>query len=401
MKYRRVALWTFLALIVAAGIGFAFRTRPLAVDLIVVAKAPFVVSINEEGKTRVRDIFRLSAPVTGRNQRIELEVGDQVEAGKTVITRIEPIDPSILDVRSQIRAGAEVRAAEAARVYAAAELESAKVSMAFAKTELERAQRLRQVGSVSVRSLEMAERNHKTQLAAVKVAQAALKMRVFDLQRARAQLISPQEATLQREGRNFLPIRSPVSGQVLQIYHKSAGVVQAGTLLVEIGDPKDLEIQVDLLSSDAVRVLEGQRVEISNWGGTGTLAGIVKRTEPYGFKKVSALGIEEQRVNVIVALTSPAQRWRRLGHGFQLDTKIVIWQGEVLQLPLTSLFRKGDRWAVFVEKDGVARLRFVEVGRRNDLNAQITANLEAGERVIGYPSERIVEGVAVVQREVL
>lgn len=401
MNYRRVSLWTFLALIVAAGIAFAFHTRPLAVDLIVVAKAPFVVSIDEEGKTRVRDIFRLSAPVTGRNQRIELEVGDHVEAGKTVITRIEPIDPSILDVRSQIRAGAEVRAAEAARVYAAAELESANVSMTFAKTELERAQRLRQVGSVSVRSLEMAERNHKTQLAAVKVAQAALKMRVFDLQRARAQLISPQEATLQREGRNFLPIRSPVSGQVLQIYHKSEGVVQAGTLLVEIGDPKALEIQVDLLSSDAVRVLEGQRVEISNWGGTGTLAGIVKRTEPYGFKKVSALGIEEQRVNVIVALTSPAERWQRLGHGFQLDTKIVIWQGEVLQLPLTSLFRKGDRWAVFVEKDGVATQRFVEVGRRNDLNAQITANLEAGERVIGYPSERILEGVTVVQREVL
>jgi len=235
----------------------------------------------------------------------------------------------------------------------------------------------------------------------VKVAEAALKMRDFDLERARAQLISPQDAVSKRARRNFLPIRSPVSGQVLQVFHESEGVVQAGTLLVEIGDPRDLEIQVDLLSSDAVRVMRGQRVEISNWGGEGKLAGVVKRTEPYGFKKVSALGIEEQRVNVIVALTSPFEQWQRLGHGYQLDTKIIIWQGDVLQLPLTSLFRKGDRWAVFVEKDGVARLRGVEIGRRNDLSAEITANLKAGERVISHPSDRIADGVKVAARTAL
>lgn len=401
MIIRRIILWTFLALLMAAGVTYAFWPRPVPVDLITVSKQHFIVSIDEEGETRVQDVFKLSAPVTGRSQRIDLEVGDTVEAGKTVVTRIEPIDPSILDVRSQIKAVAEVRAAEAARTYAAAELESARVNLKYAKIELERSQRLMKNKTVSQLTLDKAERDFNTQIAAVKVAEAALKMRDFDLERAKAQLISPQEAVSQRKTRNFLPIHSPVSGRILQIFQKSEGVVQAGGALVEIGDPKDLEIEVDLLSSDAVRVEKGQRVEITNWGGKGKLEGVVKRTEPYGFMKVSALGIEEQRVNVIVALTSPAEKWRRLGHGYQLDTRIVIWEGEVLPLPLTALFRKGNKWAVFVEKDGLARLRYVDVGQRNDLKAEITANLKAGEKVISHPNDRILDGVQVVMRKSL
>lgn len=398
MIYRRVALWAFLAIIVIAAIAFSFIPRPIPVDLITAAKAPFVVSIAEEGETRVRDVFKLSAPVTGRNQRVELSVGDHVEADKTVITRIEPIDPSFLDVRSQRQAVAEMQAAEAQRTYAAAELESAKVNLEFAKAELERAQRLQKINTVSLRTLEMADRNFKTQLAAVKVAEAALQMRDFNLERTRAQLISPEEAVSQRGNRDDLPIFSPVSGRILQVFHESEGVVQAGTLLVEIGDPRDLEIQVDLLSSDAVRVEEGQRVEISNWGGAGDLSGIVTRTEPFGFKKISALGIEEQRVNIIISLTSPPDQWQRLGHGYQLDTRIITWEGDVLQLPLTALFRVGDRWAIFVESNGIATRRFVEIGERNDLNAEITANLSEGEHVISHPNNRITEGVSVAAR---
>lgn len=391
-------MWSFLGLIAAGGILYAFRPQAVPVDLISAARSHFIVSIDEEGETRVRHVFKLSAPVTGRSQRIQLEVGDRVEAGKTVVTRIEPIDPSILDVRSQIRAVAEVRAAEAARVYGTAELESARVSLKYALTELERSRRLMKNNTVSQMTLDKAERNHKTQIAAVKVAEAALKMRDFDLERAKAQLISPQEAESQRETHNFLPIHSPVSGQILQIFHKSEGVVQAGGALVEIGDPRDLEIKVDLLSSDAVRVNKGQRVDISNWGGKGALKGVVKRTEPYGYKKVSALGIEEQRVNVIIGLSSPAASWRRLGHGYQLDTRIVIWEGEVLPLPMTALFRKGERWAVFIAEDGAARLRYVDVGQRNDLQAEITAGLREGEQVISHPGDRIADGVQVVLR---
>ena len=401
MIFRRIALWSAIAVLIAAGIAYAFWPRPVPVDLIVVKKAPFIVSIDEEGETRVRDVFKLSAPVTGRNQRIELNVGDFVEAEKTIVTRIEPIDPSILDVRSQIQAAAEVQAAEAARAYAAAELESAKVNLDFALSELERAQRLSKINTVSIRTLELADKNYKTQLAAVKVAESALRMREYDLTRAQAQLISPQEALSQREERNFLPITSPVSGRVLRIFDESEGVVQAGTPLVEIGDPRDLEIEVDLLSSDAVRVEEGQRVEITGWGGTQVLNGAVIRTEPFGFKKVSALGIEEQRVNVIVGLTSPAEEWQRLGHGYQLDTRIVIWENTALQVPLTALFRKEGRWAVFVAENGVAALRYIELGHRNQLNAEIIGNLAEGELVISHPSDRIADGVEVEQRVAL
>jgi len=401
MIVRRIALWTILAALVAAGVAYAFWPRPIPVDLIAVTNGPFVVSIEEEGETRVRDVFKLSAPVTGRNQRIELNVGDFVEAEKTIVTRIEPIDPSILDVRSQIQAAAEVQAAEAARAYAAAELESAKVNLEFAKAELERAQRLSKINTVSIRTLELADRNYRTQLAAVKVAESAFKMREYDLARAQAQLISPQEASSQREERNALPILSPVSGRVLRIFDESEGVIQAGSPLVEIGDPRDLEIEVDLLSSDAVRVSEGQRVEITGWGGDSLLHGKVIRTEPFGFKKVSALGIEEQRVNVIVSLTSPAEEWQRLGHGYQLDIRIVIWEDAVLQVPLTALFRKDGRWAVFVARDGVAELRFVELGQRNALHAEIRGNLEEGELIVSHPGNRIEDGVAVEQRVAL
>ncbi len=401
MMMRRIVLWTVLGLIAAAGIAYAFWPRPVPVDLLTMAKSHFVVSIEEEGETRVRDVFKLSAPVTGRSQRISLEVGDHVEANKTVVTRIEPIDPSILDVRSQVRAVAEVRAAEAARVHAGAELERARVGLKYARIELERSRSLKKNNTISQLTVDKAEENFKTQIAAVKVAEAALKMRDFDLERARAQLISPQEAVSQRQTRQFLPIRSPVSGKILQIFQKSEGVVQAGGALVEIGDPRDLEIEVDLLSSDAVRVEKGQRVEISNWGGVGDLKGVVKRTEPFGYKKVSALGIEEQRVNVIVGLTSKPESWKRLGHGYQLDAKIIVWEGEVLSLPLTALFRKGERWAVFVAENDTAHLRYVEVGQRNGLRAEITSGLKAGEKVVSHPGDRVAEGVRLELRQAL
>lgn len=398
---RRILFWSVMLALLAGGLFFAFRPRPVPVDLITVKPAHFVQGIDDEGETRVRDVFKLSAPVTGRSTRIALEVGDQVKAGKTVVTRIEPIDPSILDVRSQIRAVAEVRAAEAARVHASAELERAKVGLGYAETELDRSRKLMKNATVSQMRLDKAERDYKTQVAAVKVAEAALKMRDFDLERARAQLISPQEAATQRKTRDYLPITSPVSGQVLQIFHKSAGVVQAGGPLVEIGDPRDLEIEVDLLSSDAVRVMKGQRVEISNWGGEGKLKGKVTRTEPYGFKKVSALGIEEQRVNVIVALTSKPESWQRLGHGYQLDARIVIWEGEVISLPMTALFRHEGAWSVYVLAGGKAALRKVELGRRNGVRAEIKQGLKEGEEVVSHPNDRISEGVELTKRKAL
>ena len=223
----------------------------------------------------------------------------------------------------------------------------------------------------------------------------------YELQKAEAQLISPEEATAKRTDQEVLPIYSPVSGQVLRVFHESEGVVQAGAALVDIGDPEELEIKADLLSSDAVKVQQGQRVVITGWGGEGALAGIVKRVEPFGFKKVSALGIEEQRVNVIIDFVTNTDQWRRLGHGYQLDVSIVIWESDVVQLPLTALFRKDNRWAVFIEKGGIATARFIEVGQRNDLNAEITAGLKENEQVVSHPGGRVAEGEKIVQRTAL
>ncbi|MEW8487932.1 MAG: HlyD family efflux transporter periplasmic adaptor subunit, partial [Candidatus Thiodiazotropha sp.] len=196
-----------------------------------------------------------------------------------------------------------------------------------------------------------------------------------------------------------VPIRSPVDGRILKILHKSEGVVAAGEPLVEIGDPTDLEIVADLLSSDAVKVEQGQRVIIENWGGDKPLEGAVRRVEPFGFTKISALGIEEQRVNVIIDFTSPKEAWSRIAHGYQVDVRIVLWQGSgVLKLPLTALFRDSDEWAVFLEVEGKASKRLVTLGRRTGLEAEILSGISAGERVVVHPGDKIAEGIDIEAR---
>jgi len=191
-----------------------------------------------------------------------------------------------------------------------------------------------------------------------------------------------------------------VDGRILKILHKSEGVVAAGEPLVEIGDPANLEIVADLLSSDAVKVEPGQRVIIDNWGGEETLEGVVERVEPFGFTKVSALGIEEQRVNIIIDFTSPKEKWSRIAHGFQVDVRIVLWEGkDVLKLPLTALFRNGEQWAVFLDNSGIASKREVKIGRRTGLEAEILGGLKPGERIVVHPSDKIAEDVRIEARQ--
>jgi len=397
--WRRIVFWGVLALALAAGLLYAFRPQPVPVDFAVIERGPLVVAVAEEGETRVKEVFVLSAPVTGRALRIDAHVGDTVIANETVIAQIEPIDPSFLDPRTEAQARAAVRAAEAARALAAAELDQAQAELDFAQSELDRARRLIRSETISQRALDDAERIFKTRRAAVATAVAALRMREFELEQARAQLMSPVETQRQRGECECVPIRAPVSGRILRVLHESEGVVQAGTALVEIGNPKDLEIVVDLLSTDAVKVLAGQRVVIEEWGGDAPLAGRVRRVEPFGFTKVSALGIEEQRVNVIVDFTDPPERWQRLGHGYRVDARIVLWEGkDILKVPVPALFRDGDRWAVFVEEDEKAQRRLVEIGGRNGLEAEIVSGLAAGQRVVLHPGDRIVDGVGLIAR---
>lgn len=399
LRARRITLWGALALALVGGLAWAFRPQPVSVDWVVAERGPMTVTVDEEGETRVRDVFLLSAPVTGRARRIDVEVGSPVVQGETVITEIEPIDPALLDARTEIEGEAAIRAAEAGRDLARAGVDQAKAELDFASSDLERQLGLLASGVAAKRDIDNALLAYRTRRAALETARAALQARIFELDQARARVVSSLEANDPHDHCECIPIRAPVSGTVLRLVRESEGVVQAGEPLVEIGDSRDLEVVVDLLSADAVKVEVGQRVMLDEWGGDGTLAGRVRRVEPFGFTKVSALGIEEQRVNVIIDLTDPPERWKRLGHGYRVEARIVLWEGEdVLALPLSALFRSDGGFAVFVVEDGVARKRSVERGRSTGLQAEIVSGIEPGETVVLYPSDRVADGVRVVSR---
>lgn len=397
-KTKRILFWGGLALILAVWLGFVFRPQAVVVDLIEVERGELVVTVDDEGQTRVHDIYVLSAPVTGHMRRIDWHAGDAVVAGETVIAEIEPIDPAFLDPRSEAQARADVRAAESAEALARAAVEEAQAELDFARREHERALELSEQRTISERDLDEAERSFRTKRAALATAIAALDVRTYELERARAALVTPA-AGPRRDVCDCVAIRAPVDGYILRILQQSEGVVAAAMPLVEIGNPRDLEIVVDLLSADAVNVMAGQRVIIERWGGGTALEGRVRLVEPYGFTKVSALGIEEQRVNVVIDLTSPPQTWSRLAHGYQVDVRIVLWEAaDALKLPLLALFRNGEDWAVFVDQDGRAERRSVTLGRRNRLEAEVLDGLEPGERVVLHPSDRVQPGVRIAAR---
>ncbi len=308
------------------------------------------------------------------------------------------MNSEFLDPRSEQQARAAIRAAESAETAARAQVEEAAAEREFASNEVLRIRDLFEDGTVSTRDLDSAERANKRSRAAFAAANANLQVRRFELERARAQLVSPA-APAATDNCECLELIAPVTGQVLRVLRESAGVVSAAEALLEIGDPQDLEIVADLLSTDAVRAAPGQRVLIEDWGGPQPLEGIVVRVEPFGFTKVSALGIEEQRVNVVIDITSPKQDWVRLGHGYQVEVRVVLWEeANVVKVPLTSLFRDGERWALFVAADGEAQLRYVELGARNGVSAQVLAGLEADEQIVLHPSDRVVDGVRIAPR---
>jgi HlyD family secretion protein len=358
------------------------------------------VSVLEEGKTQVHDVFLLSSPVTGRALRVEAHVGDPVVAGETVLVQIEPIDPTLLDVRSETEARAAVQAAIASRQLAESEYDRANAELDFTRTELGRQKKLAERGATSERGLDSAKHDFRIARAAREKARAAVQERSFELDRARARLVSPRGPGDGDSECECIDVRAPVTGVVLRIHHESAGVVDAGQPLLEIGDPEDLEIVVDLLSADAVRVEAGLPVLVEEWGGSRTLRGQVRRVEPYGFTKVSALGIEEQRVRALIDLVEPREAWKRLGHGYRVEARIILWNNEdVLTLPLAALFRNDEAWAVFVDTEGRASLRHVEIGHQNQLEVEVLGGVGEGERVILYPSERIVDGSRLTERQ--
>ena len=398
---KRIVIWGTVALLVALGLAAAFAPRSVSVDLVSVAPGPMQVTVEEEGETRIHDVYVLSAPVAGRVQRIEAHVGDSVVAGDTVLARIAPRAAALLDPRSQEQARAAVEAAEAAHNLAATQVDEALAELDYAKSELDRLSPYAGSGAISQREYEGAVRDHRTRGAAVERARAALEVRLFELEQARAELLSPSRSSQAQSEGESVPITAPVSGRVLTITSASERVVAAGDPLLEIGNPGDLEIQADFLSADAVRINPGQRVIIDGWGGDHPLTGRVRSVEPFGFTKISALGIEEQRVNVIVDFLDTPDMWERLGHGYQVEARVVLWEADaVLTVPLTALFRDGEAWAVFTEQGGRARLTTVQLGQRNGLVAEVTDGLAAGDHVVAHPSNRVRDGVRIAGRTV-
>ena len=398
-RKRRLRFWAPLALATALVLAWLLRPQPVLVDLSEVARGPLRVVVSDEGESRVREVFVVSAPVSGFLRRIEIHAGDAVTAHETVVARIEPADPSFLDARSAAEARAGVAAAEAARAHGAAELERARAEHEYARGELARLRSLAAEGVASQSALDAAERFARVAAAAVEEARAGLAVRVSDLARARAVLTAPR-ARKDHEARcDCIDVYSPVTGRVLRVVRESEGNLLAGEPILEVGDPNDLEVAVDLLSTDAVHVVPGQRAWIGGWGGGRELEGVVRRVEPFAVTKISALGIEEQRVNVLIDLAKATAGAPRLGHGFRVEPAIILWESEdVLRAPFSALFRDGEEWAAFVLANGRAEQRRVTLGHQNGLEAEVLAGLAAGERVVVHPSERVAHGVRLRER---
>jgi HlyD family secretion protein len=396
-----------LALSVVGAIWFAWP-RPIAVDLAPIARGPMEVTVDDEAKTRVRHVYTVSAPVAGKvlrishpfgEQGISLHVGDRVTAAETVVAIMQPTVPTFLDARSREELQAMQTAADAAITLAEAEAQRIEAALEFTRSDLRRAEGLARTNSIAERTLEKARLDVRTNEAALTSAKAQLDVRRSERAIIAARLIDPATAIPETRSGCCIQLRSPVTGVVLKIIQDSEAVVPAGAPLIEIGDPIDLEVSADLLSTDAVQIKPGADVRIDGWGGDA-VRGRVVRVDPAGFLKVSALGIEEQRVRTTIDLVDPPELWSRLGHDYRVIVHVTVWRAnDVLRVPVGALFRKGEDWAVFVAKDGRVRTTMVRIGQRNSRVAEVLSGLAEGDRVVLHPSDRLREGVAVSERE--
>lgn len=375
-------------------VAVALWSTAVTVDVTTVARGPLTVTIDEDGDTRVHHRFVVSAPLGGRVERIDLDPGDQVTRG-AAIARLHAEPAQFLDARSRAEAAAAVEAARGVLGRARAEEQRARAALDLATADLAREEALDASGLTTRQSLDARRSAVVTAREAVNAAGFAAAAATADLERARARLLP---TTLDGGGRT-ITVTAPVDGVVLKRFLDSESVVPAGARLVELGDPSHVEIVADLLSSDAVRVRPGMRVALTEWGGDRAMGGVVERVEPSGFTKVSALGVEEQRVNVIIDVDDDAAVWRAMGDGFRVEVAITTWHADdVVTVPTGALFRGGTDWAVFVVTDGRARRTALTLGHRTPLAAEVTAGLDVGARVIVHPPDTLADGDRVTPR---
>lgn len=444
---RRRWLWLACAVILVFLVVHAWRPSPVIVDTALVTRGALEVTVDDDGRTRVRDRYTVSAPLAGRLVRTPLDPGDPVRTGETVVAEMWPSTPGLLDARTRAEAEARLARAEAALQEADARRAQAAAEREFARIELERVESLFAQNVTSRERLEMAQRDEQRATQGLRAAASAVDVARSEAEIARASLREPSTAPRARgvpapppstaeggprpesgaarsgplpgqepaapsaeatEGQAVgnVQLRSPVDGVVLRVFEEDARIVAPGTPLVELGDTASLEIVAEYLSQDAVRVSSGMPAYIVGWGASDPtepqghrLLARVRRVEPAGFTKVSALGVEEQRVNILLDPVGADDAWRALGDGYRVDVRIVLWSGDdVVKVPTGALFRSGVAWAVYAVERGTATLRTIEIGRRNGLEAEVLRGLETGDRVILYPSDLIANGADVEPR---
>lgn len=403
-KWSRPVLIALAVLVVTGGLGAAFWPKPVMVDLGQVVRGEMTVTIDEEGRTRVREAYIVSTPVEGRLMRVHGHPGDPVTRNATVVAQMRPTNPAALDVRTREQARAAVEAARAALQVAEADLEAAKADLDLAESDLARTSELAERGTTTQAALDRARSTARAAQAHRGTAEAAIAQRKAELASAQAQLIGFDDrglvAALESQLGDEIPIYAPADGRILRVIHENESTVAAGTPIMEIGDiENDLEVVTELMSSDAVQVSKGNGVIIENWGGPEALSGTVDLIEPRGVTKTSTLGVEEQRVNVVIRLDSPVDQRPGLGDGFRVETRILIWHDDdALTVPSSALLRVDGGWAVFRVSGRLAVLQRIAVGRDNGSLAEVLDGLEEGETVVLYPPPGLSDGDAVERR---
>ena len=392
-QLQRAITWLGAMLLVSL-IVIGLWPKPHPAEIATVSRGPLVVTIEEEGMTRVKNRYTISSPVGGLLRRIDWKPGAVVEAGKTVLAVLNTQGADLLDARSLALAETRVKGTNAARSQASAQHESALAAARLAATDFDRANVLFASGSISKRERDAAQQNHTSAAQNSRAAGFALNVAEFELQQAQAVLVRGKEDGAS-DGEPLV-ITSPVSGRILRVFQESERVVPAGFALVEVGDPADLEARIEVLSRDAVNIKPGARTELVKWGGDDALRGRVRVVEPSAFTKISALGVEEQRVNVIVDFLDPLDRRPTLGDAYRVEARIVSWESlDVLKAPAGALFQQGDHWEVYRVSHGSAQLITLEIDHSNGLETEILDGLKIGDEVIVYPGDKIADGVRV------
>lgn len=398
MNWKRSIVIGVLCVVGVAGVASAMRPRPRRIEAGHLARGPMVVEVESDGRTRVRDRYVISAPLAGHLARIELHPGDEVRAG-AVVARLLPAAAPLLDARSMEEAQGRLSAAQDALRQEQSGAERARIALEYARREAVRQRQLVERDAVPRQAVELADLDVRTREAELASAGFAVRVAAHQAETAQAAVGRLRAPTSPTAPGVAMEVTAPVTGRVLRVMQQSAGIVGAGAQLLEVGDPEALEVVADVLTSEAVHIPPNARVRLARWGGDEELEARVRLVEPSAFTHISALGVEEQRVNVIADITSPPAQWRTLGDGYRVTAYVEVWRrDDALRVPVGSLFRDGEAWAVFTVEGGRARRHAVRVGRRNAADAEVLGGLRGNEVLVAHPDDTIDEGTAVDAR---